>query len=124
MALRAFIDKGVIAGELEALEFGNSIFRQGEAVTCFYLITKGRVALIDHTTGISEQLVAPPDFLLGATDLLHATYSFTAYTLEHTELIRIKKDAIQEAVNKDPLLRLYLLKMMSWEASLTKMAFE
>ena len=74
--------------------------------------------------GIDEQVVAPPDFLLGITDLLHDTYSFTAYTLEHTELIRIKKVAIQKALQENPMLRLYLLKMMSWEASLTKTAFE
>lgn len=114
----------MIEGESETLDRGSCIFRQGEEVSFFYLVTQGRVALTDYTTGKDEQAVAPPDYLLGITDLLHDTYSFTAYTLEHTELIRIKREAIKKALHENPMLRLYLLKMMSWEASLTNTAFE
>lgn len=124
MAVRDFIKKGMIEGETETLERGNCIFRKGDQASFLYLVTQGSVALAGYTTGIDEQVVAPPDFLLGITDLLHETYSFTAYTLEHTELIRIERDAVQKALQENPMLRLYLLKMMSWEASLTKTIFE
>ncbi|GGF98977.1 hypothetical protein GCM10011323_00140 [Pontibacter amylolyticus] len=124
MAVRDFIKKGMIEGETETLERGNCIFRKGDQASFLYLVTQGSVALAGYTTGIDEQVVAPPDFLLGITDLLHETYSFTAYTLEHTELIRIERDAVQKALQENPMLRLYLLKMMSWEASLTKTIYE
>ncbi|SIQ95019.1 Crp/Fnr family transcriptional regulator [Pontibacter lucknowensis] len=124
MAVRDFISRGMIEGEPELLERGRCIFRQGEEVSAFYLVTQGSVALADQAAGIDEQVIAPPDFLLGITDLLNDTYSFTAYTLEHTELIRIDKEAVQRALHENPMIRLYLLKMMSWEASLTKTAFE
>ncbi|WP_188499482.1 Crp/Fnr family transcriptional regulator [Pontibacter amylolyticus] len=114
----------MIEGETETLERGNCIFRKGDQASFLYLVTQGSVALAGYTTGIDEQVVAPPDFLLGITDLLHETYSFTAYTLEHTELIRIERDAVQKALQENPMLRLYLLKMMSWEASLTKTIYE
>ncbi|MCP2045785.1 Crp/Fnr family transcriptional regulator [Pontibacter sp. HSC-36F09] len=124
MAVRDFINRGMIEGEAESLEPGQCIFRQGEEVAYLYLVTQGSVAVSHNTTGIDEQIVAPPDFLLGITDLLHDTYSFTAFTLEPTQLIKIKKEAVRKALHETPVLRLYLLKMMSWEASLTKMAFE
>ncbi|MBX0335030.1 cyclic nucleotide-binding domain-containing protein [Pontibacter sp. HSC-14F20] len=124
MAVRDFINRGMIEGEVEYLEPGQCIFRQGEDVTYLYLVTQGSVAVSHNTTGIDDQIVTPPDFLLGITDLLHDTYSFTAFTLEPTQLIKIKKETVRKALHETPVLRLYLLKMMSWEASLTKMAFE
>ncbi|PKV75470.1 Crp/Fnr family transcriptional regulator [Pontibacter ramchanderi] len=124
MSVRDFIERGLLQGQTETLGTGNCIFKQGEKISFLYLVTQGSVTLADNKTGIDEQVVAPPDFLLGITDLLHDTYSFTARTLEPTVLIRLSKERVQQALQENPLLRLSLLKMMSWEAGRTQTAFE
>ena len=124
MSVRDFIDKGVIVGELESFATGSCFFRKGDKTNYLYLLTEGSVAVIDSTTKMDEQVVAPPDFLLGITDLLNAAYSFTIFTLAPSKLIKIKKEALTLAAQHNPMLRLYLLKMMSWEANLTNKPFE
>lgn len=124
MPLRDFIDKGIIKGEPLYLGKGGCLYRQGEDAAYFYLITEGSVGLIESTTGMNEQVIAPPDILLGITDLLNTTYTFTAFTLEPTRFLRLSKIDIEQALHNNPVLRLYLLKMMSYEASLTTTAFE
>lgn len=124
MTIRDFLESGALAGDKETLGRGTCLFRQGEEALYFYLILQGSVALVDADKDLDEQAVAPPDFMLGITDLVNKRYSFTAYTLSETSIIRFERRAIEQAMKQNPLLRLYLLKQMSWEAKRTKITFE
>lgn len=124
MAIRDFLENGTLTGEKGSLGRGKSLFTQGEAAQYFYFILQGSVALVDGSKNLDEQAVAPPDFLLGITDLVNEQYSFTAYTLADTTFIKLERSVIKQAMKQNPLLRLYLLKQMSWEAKLTKIVFE
>ncbi len=124
MTIRDFLENGALAGEKISLDRGNCLFTQGEEALYFYLILQGSVALVDVTRGLYEQAVAPPDFMLGITDLFNEQYSFTAYTLTETTFIKMERAAIKLAMKQNPLLRLYLLKQLSWEAKRTNIAFE
>lgn len=124
MSIRDFIEQGILTGEPAIYESGSCLFRQGERTDYFYLITSGSVALVGTAANLDDKIVAPPDFLLGITDLLNKVYSFSALALEETALIRINKQELERAIQQNPTLRLYLLKQMSWEAALTSTAFE
>jgi CRP-like cAMP-binding protein len=124
MLIRSFVEKGLLPGKPETHKMGNCLFKQGEPTDYFFLVTRGSVALVDEDKSIDQHAVAPPYFMLGITDLLNDNYSFTAYTLERTELFRIGKTDLQEALHHNPVLRLYLLKQMSCEATLTNTVFE
>lgn len=113
----------MLQGEPEQYGAGSCLFRQGEETTFFFLITKGCIVLSD-TGGDALEEAAPPSFLLGITDLMNSTYSFTATTIQPTSLIRISKTGLMNALEQNPALRLYLLQQMSAEVSLTKSAFE
>jgi CRP-like cAMP-binding protein len=124
MAIHNFIRAGILQGEPEKYEAGSCLFRQGEETAYFFLITKGEIALSDMGEDLLEGASAPPSFLIGITDLMNSTYSFTATTVQHTDLIRISKEGLMNALQQSPALRLYLLQQMSAEVTLTKLAFE
>lgn len=122
--IRSFLESGILAGEKETRERGNCIFRQGDEALFLYLILEGSVALVDLAKDLDEQAMAPPDFMLGITDMVNTHHSFTAYTLSKTVLIKLERSNVENAMKQNPLLRLYLLKQMGWEAKRTKLAFE
>jgi CRP-like cAMP-binding protein len=124
MTIRDFFENGALTGEKATLDCGKSLFTQGEEARYFYLILEGSIALVDLPKGMDEQAIAPPDFMLGITDLVNEQYSFTAYTLTDTTFIKLERTAIKQAIKQNPLLRLYLLKQMSWEAKRTNIIFE
>ncbi|WP_299699595.1 cyclic nucleotide-binding domain-containing protein [uncultured Pontibacter sp.] len=124
MPIRDFIEQGILTGEPAIYESGSYLFRQGERTYYFYLVTSGSVLLEGTAANMDEKIVAPPDFLLGITDLLNDVYSFTALASETTFLIRIDKQELQRAIQLNPSLRLYLIKQMIWEAAHTNTAFE
>jgi CRP-like cAMP-binding protein len=124
MPILEFIQNGTLPGQEEKFEKGSCLFTQGETVRDFYLVTKGSVTLSDKFQKMAEQAVAPPAFLLGVTDLLNHHYSFTATTLEETTVIRISRPDLQDALQFNAKLRLYLLKQMGKETRLTNTVFE
>jgi CRP-like cAMP-binding protein len=124
MPILEFIQNGTLPGHEEKFEAESCLFTQGETVHYFYLVTKGSITLSDKFQNLAEQVAAPPAFLLGVTDLLNQHYSFTATTLEETNVIRISKPDLLDALQFNAKLLLYLLRQMGKSTILTNTVFE
>jgi CRP/FNR family cyclic AMP-dependent transcriptional regulator len=82
---------------------GQSIFREGDPANRFYLITKGKVALVSKNRGQPQQIQ-----IIGAGDVLGWSWLFPPYTwyfdaraIEQTDAIFLYGTRLREACETD-----------------------
>jgi CRP-like cAMP-binding protein len=84
-------------------EKGSFIFREGDKADYFYTLIKGGVKLGIGETGQEVYIVDQAGEFFGWSSLMdREVYSASAECLEPTELMLIKKEALEILLKKDP----------------------
>lgn len=121
MLLKKMLEEGTLKGSLKEVAPGDCLFTSGSANHQLFYLLKGSARL--NTASGKEGLVQAGT-LLGLPDLMHDTYSLTVTTAEPTEVLCIAKEDLQQALQQNAALRLYLIQQMSSHTLLTATPYE
>lgn len=121
MLFRKMIEEGQVRGNLKKVTPDTCLFESGSPnKELYYLITGS--AQVTPVTGVPRKVQAGT--LLGLPDLMRDNYSYTVVTTEPTEVLCISKEELQQMLQVDPALRLYLIQQMSKHTMLTSTSYE
>ncbi|MEJ8756662.1 cyclic nucleotide-binding domain-containing protein [Pontibacter sp. H259] len=121
MLLKKLIEDGELTGELKNVEAGTCLFEPGIINTTLFYLVKGSAKLIKSNGALQ---IIQAGTLLGLPDLMRKNYTGTAITLEPAEVLLITKEELQQALQLNAALRLYLIQQLSRNNTLTSTFFE
>jgi CRP/FNR family transcriptional regulator, dissimilatory nitrate respiration regulator len=101
---------------VRSLEKGETLFREGEKATGFYVAQTGRISIYRVTPDGREQIICvfqPPESFAEVTLATVESYPANAAALEASQVILISKTHFRELVCRKPELALHMLASMS-----------
>ena len=100
---KAFVKEIMNIAITETQKKGTVLFQEGDLANQFYILLKGRVKLRLGQIGQSVYMVSSAGEAFGWSSLTgRDTYSASAECLSETKLLKIEKDPLQKAIEKDP----------------------
>ena len=121
MLFRKMIEEGQVRGNLKKVTPDTCLFASGSPNKELYYLVKGS-AQVKPVNGAPRIVTAGT--LLGLPDLMHDNYSQTVVATEPTEVLCISKEKLQQMLQEDAALRLYLIQQMSKHTMLTSASYE
>lgn len=121
MLFRKMIEEGHVKGNLKLVAPDTSLFASGSPNKELYYLIKGSAEVIP-AGGMPRKVQAGT--LLGLPDLMHETYSQTVIVTEPAEVLCISKEELQQKLQVDATLRIYLIQQMSKHTMLTSASYE
>ncbi|NDK56334.1 Crp/Fnr family transcriptional regulator [Pontibacter fetidus] len=121
MLFRKMIEEGQVKGNHTLVAPDTCLFAAGNPNQELYYLISGS-AQVTPVGGLPRTVQAGT--LLGLPDLMHETYSQTVVVKEPATVICISKEELQQMLQVDATLRLYLIQQMSKHAMLTAASYE
>lgn len=90
---------------VKKLKRGETLFKEGDAPTAFYMIQSGKIALMSERSGKNlEVVVLGPSQVLGEQALFSATarYEFTAEALQECKILEVPLELMKQQFEKCP----------------------
>ncbi|MBC5773519.1 cyclic nucleotide-binding domain-containing protein [Pontibacter sp. KCTC 32443] len=121
MIFRKMIEEGQVKGNLKTIAPDTCLIASGNPNLALYYLVKGSASVIPSG---GEPCVVQAGALIGLPDLMHKTYSQTVIAIEQLEVLCISKEELQQMLQVNAPLRLYLIQQLSKQTMLTSASYE
>jgi len=100
---KSFVKKIMNVSTTESYEQGDSLFKQGDPATQFYILLKGRIKLTLGETGRSVYIVNHAGEAFGWSSLIdRETYTASAECMTLVKLLSFDQEKVLKTLEEDP----------------------